>query len=443
VQNIKPNYKSTWRTQTVTEQRVQERNWAGNLSYQAERIAHPRTVAELQELVAGARTIRALGSRHSFNDIADTSGTLTALDLLDPAITVDARSMTVTVSGGTRYGTLAAELQRQGFALHNLASLPHISVAGAVATATHGSGDGNGNLATAVAGLELVTADGGILTARRGETADFDGMVVGLGALGIVSSVTLDIELAFQVAQQVFEDLDWGQVLENLDDVTSAAYSVSLFTDWSGRTVGQAWLKSRVADPVDQAVDAGRQDFFGGTPALSARHPLPGVSGSNCTEQLGVPGPWSDRLAHFRMEFTPSKGDELQSEYLVPREHAADAIRTLRKLSGVLTPLLLVSEIRTIAADRLWLSPNYGRDGIGLHFTWRQDQSAVEAVLPLLEAELAPFAARPHWGKLFDGGAAAVGPLYPRFDDFRALAHRLDPAGKFRNRFLDYAVFGS
>ena len=424
----------------MTEQRVQERNWAGNLGYQAERIAHPLSVEELQELVAGARTIRALGSRHSFNDIADTSGTLTALDRLDPAITVDARNMTVTVSGGTRYGTLSAELQRQGFALHNLASLPHISVAGAVATATHGSGDGNGNLATAVAGLELVTADGGILTARRGETADFDGMVVGLGALGIVSSVTLDIEPAFQVAQHVFEGLDWGQVLENLDHVTSAAYSVSLFTDWSGSTLGQAWLKSRVADP---GVDAGRQDFFGGTPALSARHPLPGVSGSNCTEQLGVPGPWSDRLAHFRMEFTPSKGDELQSEYLVPREHAADAIRTLRKLTGVLTPLLLVSEIRTIASDTLWLSPNYGRDGIGLHFTWRQDQPAVEAVLPLLEAELAPFAARPHWGKLFDGGAAAVGPLYPRIDDFRALAGRLDPAGKFRNRFLDYTVFGS
>ncbi|BAS08796.1 probable xylitol oxidase [Arthrobacter sp. Hiyo4] len=444
MKNTKPENQTPQRTQIVTEQRVQERNWAGNLGYRAERIAHPRTLAELQELVAGARSIRALGSRHSFNDIADTSGTLAALDLLDPAITVDAENMTVTVSGGTRYGILAAELQRQGFALHNLASLPHISVAGAVATATHGSGDGNGNLATAVAGLELVTADGGILTARRGETADFDGMVVGLGALGIVSSVTLDIEPAFQVAQHVFEDLDWEQVLENFDDVTSSAYSVSLFTNWSGATVGQAWLKSRLEDPaVDSGVDAGRQDFFGGTPALSARHPLPGVSGSNCTEQLGVPGPWSDRLAHFRMEFTPSNGDELQSEYLVPREHAADAIRALRKLSGVLTPLLLVSEIRTIAADRLWLSPNYGRDGVGLHFTWRQDQPAIAAVLPLLEAELAPFAARPHWGKLFDGGAAAVGPLYPRFDDFRALAGRLDPDGKFRNRFLDYAVFGS
>jgi len=423
---------------TVIDQMATERNWAGNYGYQAPRITHPASVAELQDLVAGTAKIRALGSRHSFNDIADTAGTLVVLDKLDAGISVDPQNMTVTVSGGTRYGTLAAELQRQGFALHNLASLPHISVAGAVATATHGSGDGNGNLATAVAALELVTADGTVVTARRGD-AGFDGMVVGLGALGIVSRLTLDIEPSFDVAQSVFESLHWEQVLESFDALTSSAYSVSLFTDWSGTTVGQAWLKNR----TDQAVlSAGLAEFFSGTPATRARHPLPGVSGSNCTQQLGVPGPWSDRLAHFRMEFTPSKGDELQSEYLIPREHAVDALRTMRSLSEMVTPLLLVGEIRTIAADELWLSPNYGRDGIGLHFTWRQEEPAVKAILPLLEAELAPFGARPHWGKLFDGDAAALAPLYPRFADFTALAGRLDPAGKFRNAFLDRTVFG-
>jgi len=423
---------------TVIDQMVTERNWAGNYGYRAQRIAHPASMADLQELVAGAGKVRALGSRHSFNDIADTSGTLVVLDRLDAGISIDVQDMTVTVSGGTRYGTLAAELQRRGFALHNLASLPHISVAGAVATATHGSGDGNGNLATAVAALELVTADGTVVTARRGD-ADFAGMVVGLGALGIVSRLTLDIEPSFEIAQSVFEGLDWEQVLASFDDVTSSAYSVSLFTDWSGGTVGQAWLKNR----TDQAaLPAGLPEFFAGTPASQARHPLPGVSGSNCTQQLGVPGPWSDRLAHFRMEFTPSKGDELQSEYLIPREHAVAAIRTMRRLSGVVTPLLLVGEIRTIAADDLWLSPNYGRDGIGLHFTWRQDEPTVAALLPLLEAELAPFAARPHWGKLFNARAAGLAPLYPRFADFTALAGRLDPAGKFRNAFLDRTVFG-
>lgn len=422
----------------MIDQIVTERNWAGNYGYQAPRIAHPASMAELQDLVADAGKVSALGSRHSFNDIADTSGTLVVLDSLDAGISVDTRNMTVTVSGGTRYGTLAAELQRQGLALHNLASLPHISVAGAVATATHGSGDGNGNLATAVAALELVTADGTVITARRGD-AGFAGMVVGLGALGIVSRLTLDIEPSFDVAQTVFEGLDWEQILEGFDALTSSAYSVSLFTDWSGSTVGQAWLKNR----TDQAVlPGGLPEFFSGAPATRARHPLPGVSGSNCTQQLGVPGPWSDRLAHFRMEFTPSKGDELQSEYLIPREHAVEALRAMRSLSGLVTPLLLVGEVRTIAADELWLSPNYGRDGIGLHFTWRQDEPAVRAILPLLEAELAPFAARPHWGKLFHGDATSLAPLYPRFADFTALAGRLDPAGKFRNAFLDRTVFG-
>jgi xylitol oxidase len=423
---------------TVIDRTVTERNWAGNYGYRAPRIAHPASMAELQDVVAGAGKIRALGSRHSFNDIADTSGTLVVLDALDAGISVDTQNMTVTVTGGTRYGTLAAELQRQGFALHNLASLPHISVAGAVATATHGSGDRNGNLATVVAELELVSGDGTVVTARRGDP-DFAGMVVGLGALGIVSRLTLDIEPSFEIAQSVFEGLDWEQVLENFDVLTSSAYSVSLFTDWSGPTVGHAWLKNR----TDQAVlPAGLPDFVAGTPATQARHPLPGVSGSNCTQQLGVPGPWSDRLAHFRMEFTPSKGDELQSEYLIPREHAIEALRTMRGLSEIVTPLLLIGEIRTIAADELWLSPNYGRDGIGLHFTWRQDEPAVKAILRLLEAELAPFGARPHWGKLFHAGAAGLAPLYPRFADFTALAGRLDPAGKFRNAFLDRTVFG-
>ncbi|MFC9353635.1 FAD-binding protein [Arthrobacter sp. NPDC057013] len=423
-----------------TELHTEEYNWAGNLRYAAAEIREPRTVPELQELVSGASRLRALGSRHSFNRIADTEGVLVSLEHLAPAIDVDPESLTVTVSGGVRYGTLTAELQRQGFALHNLASLPHISVAGAVATATHGSGDRNGNLATAVAGLEIVTADGGILTFRRGD-ADFDGMVVNLGALGVVSSLTLDIEPAFTVAQTVFEDLSWDQVLENFDDVTSAAYSVSLFTNWSGDRIAQAWLKSRAA--ADANAEPQGTAFFGGTPATEARHPIPGVSGSTCTQQLGVPGPWSDRLAHFRMEFTPSKGDELQSEYLVPRKHAVDAIRAMRRLSHLVSPLLLVSEIRTMAADSLWLSPNYRTDSIGLHLTWRQDQPAVEAVLPVIEAELAPFAARPHWGKLFDGDASRVAPLYPRFADFKALAGRLDPEGKFRNGFLDTKVFGS
>lgn len=429
-----------------------DRNWAGNYRYRAQSIRRPRTVEELQELVAAAAKVRALGSRHSFNDVADSAGTLLSLADLDGGIVVDRSAGTVTVSGSTKYGTLGAELERQGFALHNFASLPHISVAGAIATATHGSGDANGNLATAVTGLEMVGADGEIRTYSRAGTPDFAGMVVGLGALGIITRVTLEIQPTFLVRQDVFENLPWSTVLENFDQLSASAYSTSLFTDWRGDSVGQAWLKSRMTEPAASATAAAAtaaaaaiagHSFFGGTPAPEGRHPLPGVSAVNCTEQMGILGPWSDRLAHFRMAFTPSNGDELQTEYLVAREHAVEAIDVLRSLSDTISPLLLVSEIRTIAEDNLWLSATYGRDGVGLHFTWKPEQEAVERLLPVIEGKLAPLAARPHWGKLFHADAAALAPLYPKFSDFKALAQRLDPEHKFRNGFLDRKVFGA
>ncbi|MBG6183890.1 xylitol oxidase [Arthrobacter sp. CAN_A214] len=413
-----------------------ELNWAGNHTYRADRLAYPRSTAELQELVASAPKLRALGSRHSFNDLADSTGTLVSLEKLDPGISIDETARTVSVSGGTRYGVLAEELQRRGYALHNLASLPHISVAGAVATATHGSGDANGNLATAVVGMDLVLASGEIRSVRRSSTADFDGMVVGLGALGIVSRLILRIEPAFGVRQDVFTDIPWATVLEDFDAATSAAYSVSLFTDWRSDVVSQAWLKSRTDAPGLTT------RFFGGTPARAALHPLPGISAENCTVQLGVPGPWSDRLAHFRMEFFPSSGQELQTEYLVPREYAVEAITVMRSFGKRLGPLLQVSEIRSMAADRLWLSSSYERASIGLHLTWKPEQAAVEALLPELEAALAPLSARPHWGKLFAAEVEALEPLYPRFSDFRELAERMDPEHKFRNDFLERKVFG-
>lgn len=438
-----------------------ELNWAGNYRYGATATHRPRTLDEVRALVTAAPKVRAVGSRHSFNSIADSSGILISLEDMEPDICIDPAALTVSVSGGTRYGTLAAELDRRGFALANLASLPHISVAGAIATATHGSGDANGNLATSVTSLELVCADGSVRTLSRGTSPGFDGAVVGLGALGVVTRVTLDIEPHFEVRQDVFEQLPWGTVLEDFDAVTSSAYSVSLFTDWSGSTVAQAWLKSRIPDGVTStgahaavttgffdspdgagSADSASRTFFGGTAAPEARHPLPGVSAENCTEQLGVAGTWAERLAHFRMAFTPSSGEELQSEFFVPREHAVAAVGIMRGLSDAVTPLLQVAEIRTVAHDRLWLSPAYGQASVGLHFTWKPDQEAVERVLPLIEEGLAPLGARPHWAKLFTADAAALAPLYPRFADFRKLAEGMDPEGKFRNEFLERKVFG-
>jgi xylitol oxidase len=409
---------------------VRETNWAGNIAYRAEALHRPATLEELQEIVAGAPRVRVLGSRHSFSDIAD-SAQLVALDGLPADVRVDHAAGTVSCNAGLRYGELDAVLHAEGVALHNLASLPHISVAGAVATATHGSGEANGNLATAVAGLELVTSSGDVVTARRGDP-DFEGMVVGLGALGAVTRITLDVEPAYDVRQRVFEDLGWDALLEHFDAIAGAAYSTSVFTRW-GPNVEMVWLKSRVTDAPEEV----RDELFGARPATVDRHPIPGLDPVNCSPQLGRPGRWSDRLPHFRMGFTPSNGEELQSEYLLPRRHAVAAIQALRPLAGQIRPLLQVSEIRTVAADRLWMSPQYGQDTVGIHFTWAREPDAVGRVLHAVEAALDPFDPRPHWGKVFQADAAAIGPRYERLGDFTRLAARLDPRGAFRNGWLE------
>jgi xylitol oxidase len=410
-------------------------NWAGSYAYRAGRLHRPASLEQVRAIVAAAPRIRVLGSRHSFNGIADSDELLT-LAALPADVAVDRTAGTVSLGAGVAYGELARALNDQGLALSNMASLPHISVAGAVATATHGSGDSNGNLATAVAGLELVTSRGDVLAFTRGD-ADFDGVVVGLGALGAVTRLTLDVEPAYDVRQRVFEGLAWDALYERFDDIMRSGYSVSVFTRWAA-TTDQVWVKSRVTD----APEAVLPELFGAPAATVDRHPILGVDAVNCTAQLGRPGSWSDRLPHFRMGFTPSSGDELQSELLVPREHAVAAIEATRGLADRIRPVLQVAEIRTIAADRLWMSPEYGRDSVGIHFTWAAEPDAVGRAVADLEAALADFGARPHWGKLFGAGAATIGALYERLDDFASLAQRLDPRGAFRNAWLEAHVLG-
>jgi alditol oxidase len=415
-------------------------NWAGNHAYRARAIHFPSTLAQVQEIVAAAPHIRVLGSRHSFTDIAD-SAELVSLDRLRPDVVVDHDRMTVTCGGAVRYGELAIELADAGVALANLASLPHIAVAGAVSTATHGSGDHNGNLASAVAALELVTADGAVVTAARGDP-DFDGLVVGLGAAGAVARVTLDIEPAYQVRQRVFERVRWDDLFEHFDAITSSGYSVSVFTRW-GETIDQVWVKTRAGEEaVDELTGAGAHALRRAVAATEHRHPILGLDPVNCTPQLGVAGPWSERLPHFRMGFTPSSGDEIQSEFHVPRHHAVGAIDAVHGIASAIRPVILVSEIRTVAADSLWMSPQYGQDTVAIHFTWGPEAPAVKRSLAEVERVLAPFEARPHWGKVFLAGAAEIGPRYERLDDFRALIDRLDPRGAFRNDWLTGHVLG-
>ena len=411
-----------------------ESNWAGNHTYGADAVLTPRTADEVREAVANATHVKALGSRHCFNDIADApGGTLLDLSALD--IPVEIHDGTATVGGSARYGDFATRLHAAGFALPNLASLPHITVAGSVATGTHGSGRRQPGLASAVSAVELVTADGELRTFTRDDDS-FPGLVVGLGAAGVVTRLTLDLVPAFDVRQDVFDGLPWEAAYRHFDEIEDAGYSVSMFTNWANDVIDQVWVKSR----VDAFTE--RSGLFGAVPADGPRHPAhaAGIPADNCTPQLGVPGPWHERLPHFALAFTPSVGDELQSEYFVPYQDAVAAIRAVRELGDLLAPVLLVSEIRAVAGDDQWLSPCHGGDRVALHFTWQPRQADVEALLPVLEERLAPFGARPHWGKLFHGGG--LDARYPRMADFRSLVDSLDPGGKFRNPFLRRHVFG-
>jgi xylitol oxidase len=414
-------------------------NWAGNIVFRADGVHRPTSLAQVRGLAAGGGKVRALGSGHSFNDIADTPGALVSLADLPPAMDIDTAAATVKVAASVRYAELGRRLHDKGYALPNLASLPHISVAGSVATATHGSGDLNGNLATAVSALEFVTAGGDLVSLSRDVDGDrFRGAVVGLGALGIVVSVTLDLMPAFDVRQYVYEGLPLEVLDDHFSDIVSGAYSVSLFTGWRDSRIDQVWVKQRAETPGDGPAG---EDWFGARPADGPRHPVPGVSAVHCTQQMGVPGPWFERLPHFRPEFTPSSGTELQSEYLVPRRHAVEALHAVNAIRDRVAPVLQISEIRTIAADELWMSTAYRQDTVGLHFTWVEDTGAVLPVLTLLEERLAPFGARPHWGKLFTTSPEVVRSRYPRLADFHDLVRDYDPAGMFTNEFLDRYLF--
>ena len=418
----------------MTETHAPERNWAGNYTYRAEKLHRPTTIEQVQEIVANAASVHVLGSRHSFNDIADSSE-LISLENLPADVVVDHEAQTVSLGGGVKYGNLVKTLNDEGVALHTLASLPHISVAGAVATATHGSGVTCGNLGTAVAGLSIVTSSGEIIKASRGDS-DFDGLVVGLGALGAVTRITLDVQPAYKVKQRVFEGLSWKALYDHFDEITSCGYSVSIFTRW-GETNDQVWVKSRT-DESDRV----EGNLFGAVAATFDRHPIVELDPTPCTPQLGRPGLWSDRLPHFRMGYTPSSGEEIQSEYLFPRRHAMGAIEAVHALAEGMRPILLVSEIRRVAADRLWMSMNYEEDSVAIHFTWKREPEAVQEMVAQIEDALTPFEARPHWGKVFHADAAAIAPLYKRHSDFVRLVERLDPRGAFRNAWLKARVLG-
>src|SRR5882724_3856261 len=416
------------------------KNWAGNLEYGTENLYSATSVDQVRQFIKTQKKLKVLGTRHCFNKIADSANQFLSYKAPEEVISLDPQAHTVTVAAGVTYGHLSPYLDSKGFALHNLASLPHISVAGSCSTATHGSGDKNGNLATAVSALEFVTASGDLLKLSRQDDGEkFSAAVVSLGALGVITKVTLQIQPAYMMRQYVYENLPLAQVRDHFDAIEASAYSVSLFTDWQKNRFNELWIKSRTEK--DQAFKA-TPEFYGAKLATRNLHPIAELSAENCTEQMGVAGPWYERLPHFRMDCTPSAGKELQSEYFIPRPHALPAILAVERLRDQVTPHLMISEIRTIAADDLWMSPCYRQPSVAIHFTWKQDWPAVRALLPIIERELAHFHVRPHWGKLFTISPDQLKASYEKLPEFFQLAKKFDPHGKFRNDFLDTNVFG-
>jgi len=415
-------------------------NWAGNLTFHTDTLYEPKTTEEVQHIVKSCDKIRALGRGHSFNTIADSTHAQISLKQLD-SIEIDAMAR-VTVGAGVTYGKLAPIIDAKGFAVPNLASLPHVSVIGACATATHGSGSNNGNLATNVFGLELVTADGTLHTLSHAKDGDrFLGEIVNLGGLGVVTKTTLHLEPTFQVAQVVYESLSFSQLEKHLDEIFLSGYSVSLFTNWQNHQATQVWVKRRLAHGATSEFFA--PEFFGAKQATQKLHPVAGHSAESCTEQLGVPGPWYERLPHSKLNFTPSSGAEIQTEYFVPREHSYEAILAVEQLRDRITPHLFITELRTVAADNLWLSMAYQRPSLAIHFTWKPEWDAVQAILPLIEEKLAPFNPRPHWAKVFTLPPAKIQQQYPEMPEYQALLNHYDPQGKFRNQFLDTNIFST
>ncbi len=412
---------------------IHQRNWSGHTPFGAARVHQPTTVAQIQEIVRQAEHVHVMGARHSFSDLCDTTGDLLSLANLGNTVTIDTERHTATVNAGITYRELCPQLQRAGYALHNMASLDHITVIGACMTATHGSGDKLGNLATAVSGLEMVTANGDLVTLEREKDGDlFNGTVVAVGALGLVTKVTLDLQPVYHIQQENYVKLPLTVVDEQFDAIMGAGYSVSFFPTWQYDWIDSVLVKQRL--PADQAVVA-PPDFFGAT-RVAQEHPDDDWSDRYGTPK-GIPGPWHERLPHFYFKDALREGNELQSEYFVRREDAVPAMRAVARLGPQMRDFLQVSEIRTVAADQLWLSPAYGKDVVGIHFNWHKNWAAVKPFLPIVEEQLAPFQPCPHWGKLFALSPAQVQACYPRLNDFRQLARDYDPRGKFGNAFLE------
>jgi alditol oxidase len=422
---------------SCNEKVIHRTNWAGNLTYSTDNLFSPQTVAELQKIIKQCKRVRGLGTKHCFNKIADSKENQISTAGVTKIIALDKTKNTITVESGIKYGDICKYLDDNGYALHNLASLPHISIGGACATATHGSGIKNGCLATAVSSIEFVNGKGEVINlSKEKDGEEFLGVIVNLGALGIATKLTLNLLPAFKMKQIVYQNLPMAELEKNFEAIMSAGYSVSLFTDWKNKNINEVWIKSKSDDIKTIA-----PSFYKATVAVKNLHPIETLDAINCTEQMGVDGPWYERMPHFRMGFTPSSGKELQSEFFIPFENAYEGMMAIEQLNDKVSPHLMITEIRAIAADELLMSPFYKKTCVAFHFTWKQEVEAVLKVLPLIEEALAPFKPRPHWGKIFTLNPSVLQSRIEKLDEFKLLMNKHDPEGKFRNEFIDKNLF--
>ncbi len=408
-------------------------NWAGNIEYFPTDFHQPSSTEEVQDLVSRATSVKVIGTRHSFNHIGSPTEVFISSRNLSRVVSIDRIEGSVWVQAGITYGELSLVLDSEGLALKNMASLPHISVGGAIATATHGSGFQNQCLSSQALALKFVLADGSLLEVdKHADPELFQACVVHLGAIGALVEVKLALVPRFEIAQSVFLNVKFESAVNQLMEILSLGYSVSLFTQWKGDCLDQIWVKRLPSEPSPDRFLNG----IGASKAQQKVHPILDVDPVNCTDQLDIPGPSFDRLPHFKFDFTPSHGEELQSEYLIPQPYAQDALRALHAHQSAFDKHLLISEIRTIAADSALMSPFCAVDAMGIHFTWKKDWHSVKAILPLVESVLSQYQPKPHWGKLWAMKPKQVAQSYPGLSEFKKTIQKYDPNKKFQNPFL-------
>jgi FAD/FMN-containing dehydrogenase len=403
--------------------------------------AQPRDIDELARIVRDAKRVRAVGAAHSWSPAIVTDDTLISLDAMRAVLELDRATMQVTVQGGMRLRELNAYLASQGLALANLGSIDSQSVAGVIATGTHGTGKNFRCISAQVARLELIDGTGRNVVLERGQP-DFDGAVVGLGALGVVHAVTFDVVEAFRL-HDITGLAPFDHVIENIDEHVASAdhFKVWWFVPDDKAIVYRfrrthepandsrirRWIKERVV-----AVAAYRSLLVVGH--LSGRRWIPSINRYLNREA----GRALDRIAHSHVGFlTPIPPVHSESEWAFDLRDAKPLLREYRKLlPGAGHSYNFIQELRFSKADDLWLSPAYQRDSIWLSL-YNIDRRNWGAQLAKFEAFGRANGGRPHWGKEAAFDREYLRSQYTRLDDFAALAARFDPDRKFRNRWLD------